>query len=72
MSKGAPCKACVLREVGCHGKCKLYQEYRTAKDVENAQRYKEKYLETYDPYGRKWHTPHCVRGKGYKQFRGLY
>ena len=25
----APCKNCPDRELGCHGKCEKYQEYRT-------------------------------------------
>ena len=31
-----PCKECSKREVGCHGKCANYQEWRKWRDEQNA------------------------------------
>ena len=37
LSKGNPCKDCKDRQVGCHGKCKAYIDFK-----ENAEKLKEK------------------------------
>lgn len=30
--KSAPCKGCLKHEIGCHGTCKEYLEYRAYRD----------------------------------------
>ena len=32
----APCKDCEKRHLGCHSSCEEYQEFRKAKDLDNA------------------------------------
>jgi len=34
----SPCMGCVKREVGCHGRCGAYKEFRAAIDAKNAKR----------------------------------
>lgn len=34
----APCHGCGEREVGCHGRCGLYAEFRAARDEINRRR----------------------------------
>ncbi len=34
----APCKDCEKRVLGCHSSCEEYQEFRKAKDLDNAAR----------------------------------
>lgn len=33
ISKIAPCKGCKLREVGCHDRCKEYQDWKAENDL---------------------------------------
>lgn len=37
----APCKTCLKRTVGCHGKCKEYNEFRI-KEAEYRRKYYQK------------------------------
>lgn len=37
----APCLHCSRREVGCHGRCEAYREFR--RDVEARRAYEKKY-----------------------------
>lgn len=34
----SPCMECTKREVGCHGRCGAYKEFRAAIDAKNAKR----------------------------------
>lgn len=36
-----PCKDCKKRELGCHGRCPEYQEFRKFRDNLNAERLKD-------------------------------
>lgn len=38
----APCKGCEKREIGCHGKCELYQTYANERDRINKEKYYDK------------------------------
>jgi len=41
----APCKGCSEREIGCHGSCEKYSEYRSAMDdIRKKQLEEQKYV----------------------------
>ena len=58
----APCKGCVERAQGCHGKCERYKAFKAKREAENnwlremnqsAQVNRTKY----DPISKKYRTP---------------
>lgn len=41
----SPCKGCPDRYVGCHGKCKLYTDFKEKLEIQNAAARKAKEFE---------------------------
>jgi len=41
-NSGCPCKECGKREIGCHGQCGEYREWRAQHDERREARFKER------------------------------
>lgn len=66
----SPCKDCGNREVGCHAKCKAYQEFAADRKEVYQQRYEAVVLDTVDIHKKrkKWQLKRS-EGDAVKSYR---
>ena len=57
MSRNNPCKGCLDRDAGCHGRCELYLSWQAEHNRDKAARYAAKYADSMaNAYAKETHA----------------